>query len=334
MVAAAAMAGVPLLNGFLSKEMFLAEAVASVNTHGLNLVLPALATLASAFSVLYSLRFIHTTFFGPPPTELDRVPHEPPAWMRRPVEVLVALCLVVGIFPAVTVGPFLKSAAVSVLGFDLPYYSLALWHGFNLPLVLSLIALGGGVALYVAFGRRINANPRGGPWGWKRLNGGWLFERSMTGLFKGSEAMVRLFGGHAPAAAVCAPSFWSPCWREVCPRSARGLIIRPIIPTPTLANWAFAGLWAVGASCAVAAAWQAKYHRLAGRRSDGRRGSGQLPVLRLAVGAGPGRDPVAGRGGDHRPCCCWACAGCRNGWRPFACPRPWRSGLAGVAAST
>lgn len=42
-----------------------------------------------------------------------------------------------------------------------------------------------------------------------------------------------------------------------------GLIITPIMPTPTLANWAFAGLWAVGASCAVAAAWQAKYHRLA-----------------------------------------------------------------------
>jgi multicomponent K+:H+ antiporter subunit A len=83
MVAAAAMAGVPLLNGFLSKEMFLAEAVANSNANALSTALPFLATLASAFSVLYSLRFIHNTFFGPPPTELDRVPHEPPAWMRR-----------------------------------------------------------------------------------------------------------------------------------------------------------------------------------------------------------------------------------------------------------
>ncbi|WEK39700.1 MAG: monovalent cation/H+ antiporter subunit A [Candidatus Brevundimonas colombiensis] len=262
MVAAAAMAGVPLLNGFLSKEMFLAEAVASVNTHGLNLILPALATLASAFSVLYSLRFIHTTFFGPPPTQLDRTPHEPPAWMRRPVEVLVALCLVVGIFPAVTVGPFLKSAAVSVLGFDLPYYSLALWHGFNLPLVLSFVALGGGVALYVAFGRRINANPRGGPWGWKRLNGGWLFERAMTGLFKASEAMVRLFGATRQQPQLRAIVLVALLAGGLSATGA-GLIITPIMPTPTLANWAFAGLWLVGASCAVAAAWQAKYHRLA-----------------------------------------------------------------------
>lgn len=262
MVAAAAMAGVPLLNGFLSKEMFLAEAVASAHTHGLNLLLPALATLASAFSVLYSLRFIHATFFGPPPTELDRIPHEPPAWMRRPVEVLVALCLVVGIFPAVTVGPFLKSAAVSVLGFDLPYYSLALWHGFNLPLVLSLIALAGGVGLYVVFGKRINANPRGGPWGWKRLNGGWLFERTMTGLFKGSEASVRLLGAKRQQAQLRAIVLVALLAGGLAAIGA-GLVIRPIMPTLTLSNWAFAGLWLVGASCAVAAAWQAKYHRLA-----------------------------------------------------------------------
>ncbi|HYD73349.1 MAG TPA: proton-conducting transporter membrane subunit, partial [Candidatus Binatia bacterium] len=64
MVAAAAMAGVPLLNGFLSKEMFLAEAIAHNSGTHFNYALPVLATVASAFAVLYSLRFIHTTFFG------------------------------------------------------------------------------------------------------------------------------------------------------------------------------------------------------------------------------------------------------------------------------
>ncbi|KAK0351635.1 hypothetical protein LTR94_024193 [Friedmanniomyces endolithicus] len=262
MVAAAAMAGVPLLNGFLSKEMFLAEALASTQTSALNQALPVLATLASAFSVLYSLRFIHSTFFGPPPTELDRVPHEPPAWMRRPVEVLVALCLLVGVFPAVTVGPFLKSAAVSVLGFELPYYSLALWHGFNLPLLLSVIALVGGVVLYAVFGKAINANPRGAPWGWKRLNGGWMFEKAMTSLFKGSEVLVRIFGA----------SRQQPQLRAIVlaallagGAAAAGAGVTMVAPSwaPNLADWGFAGLWLVGAACAVAAAWQAKYHRLA-----------------------------------------------------------------------
>ena len=98
MVAAAAMAGVPLLNGFLSKEMFFAEAVETARQLAGSIdSLPYIATVASTFSVAYSLRFIHDVFFGPPPTDLPRTPHEPPLWMRFPVELLVLACLVVGI---------------------------------------------------------------------------------------------------------------------------------------------------------------------------------------------------------------------------------------------
>ena len=50
------------------------------------------------------------------PSDLPREPHEPVPWMRLPVEVLVVICLVVGIVPAATVGPYLHMAAVSVLG--------------------------------------------------------------------------------------------------------------------------------------------------------------------------------------------------------------------------
>lgn len=73
MVAAAAMAGVPLLNGFLSKEMFLAEALSGTI---LDSALLYITTLASTFSVLYSLRFIHQTFFGPSLVDLPRRPGE------------------------------------------------------------------------------------------------------------------------------------------------------------------------------------------------------------------------------------------------------------------
>ncbi len=48
----------------------------------------------------YSLRFTVDVFFGPPATDLPHTPHEPPRWMRAPVELLVFACLVVGIFPA------------------------------------------------------------------------------------------------------------------------------------------------------------------------------------------------------------------------------------------
>src|SRR3546814_8792819 len=74
MVAAAAMAGVPLLNGFLSKEMFLAEALREHSGTVIDSALPYIATLARAFSVLYSLRFIHQPSFGPPPFALPRPP--------------------------------------------------------------------------------------------------------------------------------------------------------------------------------------------------------------------------------------------------------------------
>src|SRR5690606_4627757 len=65
LVATGAMAGVPLLNGFLSKEMFFAETV-FVSAHPVvEWGLPALATLAGVFAVVYSLRFGYDIFFGP-----------------------------------------------------------------------------------------------------------------------------------------------------------------------------------------------------------------------------------------------------------------------------
>jgi len=134
MVAAAAMAGVPLLNGFISKEMFFAEALWAPAPHPFIYdVMPIAAVIASAFSVTYSLRFIHGVFFGPDPVDLPRTPREPPGWMRFPVEILVLACIVVGVLPAVTVGPFLDIAVRSILGQATPHYSLGVWHGFNKP---------------------------------------------------------------------------------------------------------------------------------------------------------------------------------------------------------
>ncbi|WP_282876298.1 monovalent cation/H+ antiporter subunit A [Pseudomonas peli] len=150
MVAASAMAGVPLLNGFLSKEMFFTETLNQHLLGSFNWVIPAAATLAGVFSVAYSLRFIHDVFFNGEPVDLPHYPpHEPPRYMKVPVEILVFLCLLVGIIPAYTVAPLLAAAASATLGGDVPSYSLAIWHGFNLPLLMSFIALFGGILVYV-----------------------------------------------------------------------------------------------------------------------------------------------------------------------------------------
>ena len=154
--ASLAMAGIPLLNGFLSKEMFFAEALDIDGHREMAIAISVAALLYAAFGVAYSLRFVHETFFGDGPHGLDRVPHEPPRWMKIPVEVLVLLCVAVGMFPAWTVAPVLHAGATAILGDAMPSYSLAIWHGFNAPLLMSMAGTAGGIALYFGLRRLLD----------------------------------------------------------------------------------------------------------------------------------------------------------------------------------
>ncbi|WP_300319327.1 monovalent cation/H+ antiporter subunit A [Accumulibacter sp.] len=151
-IAAGSMAGVPLLNGFLSKEMFFGETVGHPQFESLSWLLPVVATIAGMLAVAYSLRFVHDVFFNGEPIDLPRQPHEPPRWMRAPIELLVLLCLLVGVLPEWTVAPLLDAAAAAALQAPLPAFELALWHGFNKPLAMSLLALAGGVLIYALRG--------------------------------------------------------------------------------------------------------------------------------------------------------------------------------------
>ncbi|MCD9029288.1 monovalent cation/H+ antiporter subunit A [Luteimonas sp. BDR2-5] len=154
-IASLAMAGIPLLNGFLSKEMFFAEAL-EIGGHGtMRLAISGAALLAGVFGIAYSLRFVHDTFFGNGPRAIDVVPHEPPRWMRIPVGVLAILCLVVGIAPGWTIEPTLRLAAAGTLGFT-PDFSLAVWHGVNLPLLMSVASVVLGIALYFGLRRLLD----------------------------------------------------------------------------------------------------------------------------------------------------------------------------------
>ncbi|MGG5808278.1 monovalent cation/H+ antiporter subunit A [Falsiroseomonas sp. CW058] len=261
LVAAAAMAGVPLLNGFLSKEMFFAEALsADAPLPGLLNILPFAAMLGSAFSVAYSLRFIHGAFFGPDPVDLPRSPHEPATWMRFPVEILVLTCIMVGVLPAATVGPFLDIAVRSVLGADVPAYSLAVWHGFNLPLLMSVLALAGGVALYLLLQRRLLSGVEGPPL-LRRVEARRIFERAMVFLSwrvaRGAERLAGTRRLQPQLRLIVAAAFLAggaAVW-------LRGFGPGNLPPSPV--DPVLALVWAVGAACALGAAWVAKYQRLA-----------------------------------------------------------------------
>ncbi|MCK9511948.1 MAG: monovalent cation/H+ antiporter subunit A [Pigmentiphaga sp.] len=260
MVASAAMAGVPLLNGFLSKEMFFAEAVAVHGNDWVQFAIPALATLAGVFGVTYSLRFIVDVFFGPQPADLPREPHEPPRWMRAPIEWLVVACLVIGIVPGLTVQSMLEVAAAPVFGAELPSFTLSVWHGFNLPLLMSVIALIGGWLLFKALHRYLKIGTLDYVPLIYRLDGRSTFEAALNWLGGSAEALLRvldtrrlqpqllwligmaLFVGGYPFL--------------VRPLQMGSVPITPIEP-------AFVLLWLVGAACALGAAWQARFHRLA-----------------------------------------------------------------------
>src|SRR3546814_20680951 len=55
-----------------------------------------------------------------------------------------------------TIGPFLATAVHSMLGDQTPTYSLVVWHGFGLPLIMSITALVEGAIMYLLFRDRLN----------------------------------------------------------------------------------------------------------------------------------------------------------------------------------
>lgn len=180
MIAAASMAGLPLANGFLSKEMFFAEALQGQTNYAFGVLVPLAATFGGICSVAYSMRFIHDVFFNGKPRGLaERHPHEPPLFMKAPVALLVVTCIAVGILPAVTFGPMVHVAATAMLGAAPPQYHLAIWHGLNMPLLMSAVALVGGIAFYFALQRKFNLHLHH-PRGW---TGRLLFTQGIDGLF-------------------------------------------------------------------------------------------------------------------------------------------------------
>ena len=255
-VASAAMAGVPLLNGFLSKEMFFAETLHVGGER--NWWMSYAAVAMGMFSVAYSLRFI-SIFFGAAAEDLPRDPHEPPRWMRFPVELLVLACLVVGIAPGISIEPILNVAVVATLGADTPHYDLAVWHGLNLPLLMSVLALAGGVLLYVVLRRHFDLREREHVPLIHRFNGAQAYETVMLNLTRAAAWLLQRLG-----TARLQPQLLL---------MMLALLVLPLLLAGAPPAWTrialqdfdplFAALWAIGGGCAIAGAWMAKYHRLA-----------------------------------------------------------------------
>jgi multicomponent Na+:H+ antiporter subunit A len=160
-VSAASMAGVPLTFGFIAKEEdFAALAAGPFSWSGLVL---ALVVAGSTLTAAYSLRFAWGALGlgGDRDRAGERAEVPPPApSFLAPAALLAGLTLVLGVAPAL-VDRWAGGAARALDPAVEPVH-LALWHGFNLPLALSAVALAGGAALFAARRRLVPVLAAGG----------------------------------------------------------------------------------------------------------------------------------------------------------------------------
>jgi len=146
LLATAAMAGVPPLNGYISKEMML-DAAVEVSLHGAAApLLPALVTLGALLSAGYAFAFAWRAFLASGPAT-PHEPHEPHLMLSLPAYALAAACLAIGLLPGTLAGPLVDAAVGAVVTGAPLDYELALWHGLNLPFLLGLGALAGGIVV-------------------------------------------------------------------------------------------------------------------------------------------------------------------------------------------
>ncbi|MFY0991348.1 monovalent cation/H+ antiporter subunit A [Halomonas sp. C05BenzN] len=150
-LAGAAMAGFPPFNGFLSKEMLFEQSLINNLLGALSGIIPLLVVVGAMLSVAYSLRLIWSLFFAAPKLTREQKAqpplkaHDPPRGMLAPGLFLAAMSLLVGLFPMTLAAPLVNAASLAVQGETSPLFTLALWHGLNLPLAMSAVAVAGGV---------------------------------------------------------------------------------------------------------------------------------------------------------------------------------------------
>ena len=150
-LAALSMAGIPLLNGFLSKEMMLEEAL-HTSLFGMPWLVPALATFGSLLSAAYCFRLIGHVFLGPVRDDYPATPHDPGAGLWIPPAILVVLVVMIGVAPFLA-EPFVKLVTASVLGdaAELPKAHFKIWHGLVPALFMSITAVVGGLLMLAIF---------------------------------------------------------------------------------------------------------------------------------------------------------------------------------------
>ena len=166
-LAALSMAGMPPLAGFIAKELLYE---ANVQTQVWSTAVTAIAVLGSVLTVTAALLAGYLPFFGKradPPLH----PHPVDARLWLPALLPALAGLLIGLFPGYFGRWLVAPAVASILGNPIPV-ELALWHGINPVLWLSLATLASGLCIFALrspLTARLPIRERDGVWGAERL---------------------------------------------------------------------------------------------------------------------------------------------------------------------
>lgn len=179
-LAALSMAGLPPLFGFISKELSYEVALE------FGPWITAAIVLGGLFFVIVAFIVGVGPFWGSSkPT--PQPPHEAPASMWLGPLTLAGLSLIFGLFPN-PAGELLISPAVSAAVGEAVSVKLALWHGVNTALILSLATVAAGLALFAARQPlRSGLSRLTWPWG-----PSFLYDRALDGLNAIARGQTRL----------------------------------------------------------------------------------------------------------------------------------------------
>lgn len=143
-IAGLSMAGFPPFIGFIGKEIVYEAALQHETAYGLLVAAAVVANIAIVGAAgVVSIR----PFLGEPTSQAKTASDGPVAlWLGALV--LAVLGLLYGVVPGLVDETLIGPAAASVLGAPYLDFHLALWHGLNLPLLLSAVTVALGVAVY------------------------------------------------------------------------------------------------------------------------------------------------------------------------------------------
>jgi len=165
LIAAAAISGVPPLNGFCSKWLVY-QGVLELANKPLAVTLLVVAVFGSALTLASFVKVMYAAFLSPAPTKADyaRRPIRESALRTIPMIVLAAACVVLGLWPQLAInGVFAPAIAeadttgpgVSAAGAAVRTGTIGLWNPTQVT-VLLILGIVGGVALVWIMARSRN----------------------------------------------------------------------------------------------------------------------------------------------------------------------------------